>query len=767
MAENKENNQKVTAEELLSRLSQSLSTEPLPPQTEDPVDLLAQLIDEAHAEDAQMQEPSPEWAEVDEYAQFAADIPEDSAFPPAEDAAPAPEYDGDIYPEDDFFDNDPIEADLPYAAPEEPEHVADTPEESFEQLVTEVTGADPDTLDEKDIGLMVALGMEDELAKAIDPEAAAQITDDYVADQEEWVTRSNRYGPGEYSDPVEKGEIAEKYRKRNRWAVGRLLCGLVLTMLLFFYENLPVIGYQLSGVFDPAVYPVIYIMMDLQILLLLAALCYRHIFSGLFSLLRMRPTTDCVSTVMIVLGIASAIYAASTVTPGVEPVLLSFPAALCLLFTIIHEFMTVRREIFSFNIVSTDQPKYVMRRLSTRDSLMESEALADSLQDDEGDIIKIQKTDFVDGYFWRTNHAANGDGSMIGVILLVSVLLAVVGGIYAAVSANPSGPFAVAFAVLEAAMPAAMVIVGCYPMYRANRAAYENQSTILGEASAEEYSGVSVISFDDISVFPSTNVKVRNVKLYNNSRIDKVLYYAASVFAKTGGPLADVFEVATMEIGHSDDVEILGAETGCVESMVGDKHIMFGRADALERIGIGIPADVVAEDADLSGDCSAMYMIYQHKLVAKMIVHYIIDPDFEYILRQLTGSGMGVCVKTFDPNIDDEMIQRQIRPGKYLLRVIKYRNTAEILKYASRADGGIVSREGTKALLQTISSCDKILSARKTGYVISALAAVLSAVVMAIVLISGMFPMFYSAYLAAIQLFWLIPVVVTTKIIIR
>ena len=143
------------------------------------------------------------------------------------------------------------------------------------------------------------------------------------------------------------------------------------------------------------------------------------------------------------------------------------------------------------------------------------------------------------------------------------------------------------------------------------------------------------------------------------------------------------------------------------------------------------------EDTILAGDCAALYMIYQHKLVAKMIVHYLIDPDFEYILRQLTGSGMCVCVKTFDPSIDEEMIYRQIRSGKYSLRVIKYRNTEEITKYSDRADGG------------------------------NALSAVFGAVIMAIVLVSGMFPQMYSVYLGAMQLFWMIPVIITTKVIVR
>ena len=56
-----------------------------------------------------------------------------------------------------------------------------------------------------------------------------------------------------------------------------------------------------------------------------------------------------------------------------------------------------------------------------------------------------------------------------------------------------------------------------------------------------------------------------------------------------------------------------------------------------------------------------------------------------------------MCVKTFDPNIDEDMIYRQIKSGKYSLRVIKYKNTEEITKYSRRAEGGIVSRGNTKS----------------------------------------------------------------------
>ena len=734
-------------------------------------------------------------AEADEYAQYFAEMADESleaydeyGVGEAEDVyVPDAEYNGatydeayvtpeadtyyeDVIPDDDFFDNDPIEDEYEeeYAEEEYVEEEYDE-ERDFENLVNEVTGgASIDEIDETDISLMVALGMEEELAKTVGEETASQITDDYVAEQEEWVDRADRFGADEYTDPEQNGDIADVYRKRNMLSFWKMIASFVLAAVLLVFENLPVVGFQLAGPFDPAVYPVVYIMADLQIFLFIAALVFIHIARGIRDAVSFRPSVDCLPAILTVAAVVNSVVLAATTVPGVEPVLFNFVAALCLVCTAINDYMTVRREIFSFNIVSSRKPKFVMRRLSTRDSVLESEAVADmdAQGADEGDIIKIQKTDFVDGYFWRTKSKSTVSRAVIGLCAVLSVALAVVVAVYAFVTKTDNA-INTGFAVLSAAVPACMVVSGFYPFYRANRRAYDNDSTIIGETSVEEYSGVGVISFDDVNVFPSYSVKVRNVRLFNNSRIDKVLYYAASVFSATGGPLADVFEVATMETGHSDNVQILETGTGYIEAEVNGRSIMFGRAQALAKHGILIPDEVVEENSDIPVDCSVMYMIYQRKLVAKMIVNYVLDPDFEYVLKQLTVSGMCVCVKTFDPNIDEEMICRQIAGGKYSMRVIKYKNTEEITKYSRRAEGGIVSRDNTKSLLHTVSYCDKILSAKKTGFVISVLAAILNAVIMAVVLMSGSFGSLYSVYIALCQIFWLIPVVITTKLIVR
>ncbi len=688
------------------------------------------------------------------------------------------EYSEDIIPDDEFFDEDPLEDEMFYDGGED-EYYSDeaVPEpnrdEEFKSLVEEVTGEpDEDTgFSENDISLMVALGMEDELAKTVGEETATQMTEDYVADQEEWVDRTNRFGPDEYSDPSQNGEIAEMYKKRNTASTVKMLVAIALAAILLFIENLPLLGYQLSGALDPSVYPVVYVMADLQLILIGAAMVWKIVTCGLKNLVKLKLTVETIPALLLILSVVTSFFTAFTTVPGVEPTVFNFPVAMCFAFAAVNEYLTVRREIFSFNVISSKKTKLVMRNLSTRDSMMESEAVADMELDsavaDEGDIIKIQNTDFVDGYFWRTGNRSTVNDGFVGLAVVISLFLAVLVAVYAGFT-KQAAPLTAGFATLTAALPISMLIIGAYPFYRANRRAYENDSTIIGEASVEEYSGVGVLSFDDVNVFPSSNVKVRNVRLFNNSRIDKVLYYAASVFSATGGPLADVFEVATMETGHSNNVQILETGTGYIEATVNGKSIIFGRASALSKLGIIIPDDVISDTTELPADCSVMYMIYQRKLVSKMVVNYVIEPDFEYILKQLTGSGMCVCVKTFDPNIDEEMIYRQMHSsGKYSMRVIKYKNTDEISKYAKRAEGGIVSRGNSKALLHTVSGCDRILSAQKTGYIIGVLSAIFGAAIVGIMLIAGSFANLFSLYIVLCQVLWLIPALITTRLIVR
>ena len=312
-----------------------------------------------------------------------------------------------------------------------------------------------------------------------------------------------------------------------------------------------------------------------------------------------------------------------------------------------------------------------------------------------------------------------------------------------------------------------MFITFSYPFYRANRAAKEYDSAIIGETSLDEYSNASIISFDDKNVFPSYAVKVQNIRIYNNARIDRVLYYASSVFAYAGGPLQDVFEVATKDMGNSHNVQIFDTEDGFLATQVDGVNIIFGSCEALTARGLEIPASAAEDDVDLSSELEIMYMFRESKLVAKMYIKYVMDADIDLILKQFSGNGLYVCVRTFDPNINEYMIAKKLNMRRIPLKIIRYADAEEVGYYEEKVDSGLVTCGSPKSLLQVISYCGKVLHTKKTNIALSTLSIMIGIAILALLLFSGSMSVVSSLFVALYQLVWIIPMLISSRMFIR
>ena len=463
--------------------------------------------------------------------------------------------------------------------------------------------------------------------------------------------------------------------------------------------------------------------------------------------------------------IYSAILAAGAnpETAG-EPVLYHFPVAVIALMALIFTYFNTKREAFSFNIVSSKRQKFVFSRIAATENSEESRAFG-ATDETSPDVLRITRAEFVEGYFARTGSILNSTRIYVGAMLSCVTAAAVLMAVFAMIGGSTSrDAVTIAYLTLIGVIPASMFFTYSYPFYKANREAYEYDSTIVGEPSLEEYAGASIVSFDDKNVFPSTGVKVQNIKIYNNNRIDRVLYYAASAFTAAGGPLSDVFSLATMEMERSGDVQIVSAGSGYLETTVDGKQILFGRSAVLTELGYEVPVEVVEEDSYVQGDLCILYMMRDGDLVAKMYIRYGMDADFEFILRQFTKGGTCVCVKTLDPNIDEEMIFSAVRGKRYPLKIVRNTEGSEVLE---SADSGIVTRGTTKSLLQVLSYCDMVLSVKGTNTVISIVSAVVALLVLVIVMMSQNVGAMKSWMVAVNQLFWLIPTMLTTKLFIK
>jgi len=647
---------------------------------------------------------------------------------------------------------------------EREEAPAEEDEEDADQQAEEEAPEADDLIDETDINLMVAFGLEDQLEKKMGAgaaqEAAAKM-DAALREQEKQQRRAVEY---EYADRSQTPQIADAYK----FALGslkiKMAIAAVLSVLLFFYENITIFGVQFAGALDPAVYPVVHIMMSLQILLLVCAVAYEQIFTGFTNLVTLRPTPESVLSVLSVFAVLYSTVLAFTAEAGVEPILHNFPVAVAALLSLVFTYFNTKREVFSFNVISSKRPKYVFNRITPDEGVAESQAFG-ATDEESPDVLRITSTDFVDGYFARTSAVLHTTRVYVGAILSGMAAAAVLMAVFARIGGSGAmDAVTVAYLTMVAGVPLSMFFTYSYPFYKANREAYEYDSTIVGECSLDEYAGASIVSFDDKNVFPSYGVKVQNIKIYNNNRIDRVLYYAASAFSATGGPLADVFELATVETGHSDQVEIVTSDSGYLETVIDGRRILFGRSAVLTELGYDIPVETVEEDSYVQGDLSILYMLRDGELVAKMYVRYVMDADFEFILRQFARGGTCVCIKTLDPNIDEDMIFSKVRGKKYPLKIVR---DMEGCEGAAHVDSGIVTRGTTKSLLQVVTYCDMVLSVKSTNMIISIVSAIVSLAILLIVTMSKNLGALHSWMIVANQIFWMIPAMLTTKLFIK
>ncbi len=629
---------------------------------------------------------------------------------------------------------------------------------------------DDEEFDPTDINLMVAFGLDGK-----DNKQAKEFGDRLEAKQHSHDSRKIKIDHPEYVDKSQIPTIRKEFATRKLSLRIRFVLCTVFTVLLMIFENITTITklftgteQQFAGFLDPAVYPVVYIMVSLQLMLLACYCAVGEISTGFKNIFRGTPTPESMTALLTLGGVLYSAVLAVTVKAPNEPVMFNFVTAVSALLTLIYAMYNNKRENMNFAVIANRKPKHIVRRLPDEES--EGEARAFAEHDDACDVMKIEKTDFIDGFFGRLRKPDTSTGVFMTFAMSASVALAVLIGIFVNFRGGESDTAAICRVVYSSLLmlaPLSAYITFSYPLYRANVAAKQYDSAIIGDAAIEEYSNASIISFDDKNVFPSYSVKVQNMRIYNNARIDRVLYYAASVFAYAGGPLQDVFEVATRDMGVSSNVKIFDTEAGFLAAQVDGVNIIFGSGQNLRNRGLNIPEAALVDDVDLSDELSIMYMFRESKLVAKFYVKYVMDSDIDLILKQFSGSGLYVCVRTFDPNIDEAMIAKKAGMKKMPLKILRYSGTDEVGKYEEKVDSGLVTSGSPKSLLQVITYCGKVLHTKKTDIALGVLSVLIGAAILALLLLADSLTVLSSLLIVLYQLIWLIPISIASKVFIR
>lgn len=648
---------------------------------------------------------------------------------------------------------------------ENPGDIVETTSENI-SLVGDVEEETADG-DRKDIWIASAFGEENEVEEKFGEDVNRELEEHFDEVEEAINEEKEAYHTSkldeEFTSNSQTKEIYAKYAKEQKKGIVSIIYGLVLLVLTFLYENISTFGGHLPGALNPAVYPVINVLISMQLLVLACLPAWKQLYIGARALLARKPIPETVLSLVAAVSLIIHIVFCFTAFSSDKFTLYVFPIALSVFLCQLYDYFNLRREILSFRIVSSKKLKYTINRISNEDARLENEAFRDYMSGDDVSIFKIGKTGFVNGFYSRMNSYPKNN-TLLNILLPLPVAIGVIFFIIAAVAYGAKSGLSAGYTAFIMSVPFSLFISFSYPFFRASRKAYDEDSAIIGGNSLDEYSQANTISFDDKDVFPSYGVKVKSIKVYGDNRIDKILYNASSLFRTVGGPLADVFDMATVELGHSEDVELIDVEDDGIEATIDGSHVYAGRLSYLLSKNIRPYVDQDDEQIENGGEASIMYLVCDEQIAAKMYITYMMDPDFEYTLRQLYRAGLCIGIKTFDPNIDDRMLGQRIKLSKYPVRILRCRSLDDISVPAEESESGIVSKNSSRSLLQAFILCTKVLYTGRLSTIVKMLSMGLSVIITALLLLFGGITTIASFYVVLYQLFWIIPVYVISRL---
>ena len=625
-----------------------------------------------------------------------------------------------------------------------------------------------DSVDDTDVQLMVAFGMDDELVQTVGLDKAAELSEN--TDKAGKLVLSNdkkkEKEKKEFTSPDQIKTILSDYKSKYRLLLLRMLGGGLLLIFSFLFENLSEFGAKLPNWMDSRTYPVVYTMLGLQLLVLAAVLVKDKLICGYRSFSRFQLTPD---SAMFTVTAFSALYEILMCILHFHAVgdkirFFNFPVILMIFISLIGEYMDLKREIFSFNVVASKKHKFAIESLSEKQATLETAAFAGFIPENSS-IFRIAETEFVDGFYSRMKTPVSLR-RIINILLPISFGAAVVFFVWDLImERNIASALTVAEYTLVFGVPFITMLVFSYPFYSASKRAYKIGSAVIGGSSLEEYScTTSAITFEDKDVFPASGVMVKSIKTYGDSRIDYIIYNVASLFMNVGGPLAEVFESATRDLEHTEDVKLTRVVAGGLEAYISGEHVYCGSFDFFAENGLSVPADPEDEALLDDGAVSIMLLAIDGEVVAKLYVQYMFDRDFEVTIKQFSRLGICVGIKTFDPNITDEMLNRKIRLADYPIKVLRCRTIDDLSVSSEHVDSGVVSKRSVKSMMQAYSLCEKVLHAMKSGIMLKILSMAFAFLIVALVLLFGVGGEICSYQVALYQILWVIPAVFITRL---
>ncbi|MBE6664267.1 MAG: hypothetical protein E7602_07200 [Ruminococcaceae bacterium] len=523
----------------------------------------------------------------------------------------------------------------------------------------------------------------------------------------------------EYTDDSQNNEIRESYKRAKKVNTINIIVAVIFASILFLQENVfEFINIGRFHYLDMSTHPYIHIVVSLVSLFACAICAREQIIQGTRSILKKAYSPDSIVPIALLAGVLHTLITLVfvAISYGTHVVLLNFPVAAILVISLLYFRFNIKRERYGFAVVSYSRPKFVLEKVEEINAESEYDTFTTTITNGEeyvGQIARTVKTPFVKNYSQNTDSVVDVRKYLkLYYIFALSIPLvfAIISVFLDKTDKNIYASFTYYFVGLFSVIPVGILFSYSVPFLIANTRLYENDKvSIIGEEAIESYADIDALVVEDTAAFPYKNVKVSPIKLYNGYKFEDVIYYSASGFSKVGGPLSRVFNnMLGGSVAKSARVNFVCAGRNYLRVTVDGHSIIFA-----DKNGMTIQNIEVGFEKEENKNLSIMYVACDGVLCSKMYIEYKINEEFLQTTKYVNSKKMVVGVRSFDPNINNDLINRVTGFTKKQVKVIKLTSISDVYSTTQRRDGQIVSKGSSCALLRAIPMCRSILKTRK------------------------------------------------------
>jgi len=556
----------------------------------------------------------------------------------------------------------------------------------------------------------------------------------------------------EYTDRAQNNEIASMLSRAV--AISRLkLIGVAIITFLILYMEIGTYSSDRSPFLRQGRFGIIYILADLQLLFFIIMLMKESFINGLKSFLGFKLTADSVMSASVIGASLLCLVSLAADPSRLDLQLFNLPAAAGATALALVRHLQCIKDKRAFLIIASKKPKLTTKPL--KGNTGEAGEFYKYL-DESSDLFTVKKTDFVEGFFKRTTRRP--DGEDIFNFLLPAAFAASVALFLTCFLINNDlySAFRSAVMLFVAACPIGSFFMLSLPVISAGITANRNKAAFIGNAVAEEYADAAVLSFADVEAFRPHLTSLGTVVTYGDYPVDKVLTRLGMLYDYIGGPLKTVTAKMLNKLPKPDSIRLMGtAADGLHISMDGTDYYL-GKRSYMRHCSFETPEE--DEDSSyLRKANSVMYMAINDTIVAKIYIKYGINAEFDELLRSMHRAGVCVGIKTLDPNINNELLQKNLGYKQCPVAILKAGSPEELDEVTERMGSGIVSTSGLHTFLKMFILCDRARHASRSNCIINIGAVLMAVLAVFFLAVTGCDTSYGSLSVLVFQLMWLLP----------